>query len=70
MASFPDHEFLGEEDVAPGKDASAAALDAKLSSSKDSWLWIVGTYSTCYEMCMHVSSHAATSAWKVVLSLT
>lgn len=43
LESFPDHDFLGEEDVAPGKDASAAALDSKLSSSDgDNWLWIVG----------------------------
>ena len=44
MASFPDHDFLGEEDVAPGKEASAAALESKLVTSndkEDSWLWIV-----------------------------
>jgi myo-inositol-1(or 4)-monophosphatase len=29
-ASFATHDFLGEEDVAPGKEASAAALEAKL----------------------------------------
>ena len=40
LATFPTHDFLGEEDVPPGKEASAAALDAKLSSSND-WLWIV-----------------------------
>jgi myo-inositol-1(or 4)-monophosphatase len=40
LETFPTHDFLGEEDVPPGKEASAAALDAKLSSSDD-WLWIV-----------------------------
>jgi myo-inositol-1(or 4)-monophosphatase len=38
-AAFPSHEFLGEEDVAPGPEASAAALADKLSRSD--WLWIV-----------------------------
>lgn len=41
LETFTSHDFLGEEDVAPGKEASAAALDAKLSSSADDWLWIV-----------------------------
>lgn len=39
-ATFPSHDFLGEEDVPPGKEASAAALDALLAKSND-WLWIV-----------------------------
>jgi hypothetical protein len=38
--AFPSHDFLGEEDVPPGKEASAAALDALLEKSND-WLWIV-----------------------------
>jgi myo-inositol-1(or 4)-monophosphatase len=37
---FPSHDFLGEEDVPPGKEASAAALDVKLKTDKD-FLWIV-----------------------------
>jgi myo-inositol-1(or 4)-monophosphatase len=41
LATFPDHDFLGEEDVPPGKEASAAAIDAKLKNSKSDWLWIV-----------------------------
>jgi len=41
LESFPSHDFLGEEDVAPGKEASAAALESKLSSSSENWLWIV-----------------------------
>mmetsp|Transcript_26691 Transcript_26691/g.49543 ORF Transcript_26691/g.49543 Transcript_26691/m.49543 type:complete len:341 (-) Transcript_26691:468-1490(-) len=40
LASFPEHDFLGEEDVPPGKEASAAALDKLLANSTD-WLWIV-----------------------------
>lgn len=40
LATFSDHSFLGEEDVPPGKDASAAALDSKLNEAND-WLWIV-----------------------------
>jgi Inositol monophosphatase family len=41
LATFPDHDFLGEEDVPPGKEASAAAIDEKLNNSKSDWLWIV-----------------------------
>mmetsp|Transcript_10140 Transcript_10140/g.15217 ORF Transcript_10140/g.15217 Transcript_10140/m.15217 type:complete len:322 (+) Transcript_10140:76-1041(+) len=40
LSAFPTHDFLGEEDVPPGKEASAAALDAKLNTDKD-FLWIV-----------------------------
>jgi hypothetical protein len=41
LATFPDHDFLGEEDVPPGKEASAAAINEKLENSKTDWLWIV-----------------------------
>ena len=41
LAAFADHDFLGEEDVPPGKEAAAAALQAKLEASADTWLWIV-----------------------------
>ena len=45
LGAFPDHSFLGEEDVLPGKEASAAALDKKLGSNNDGdgrgYLWIV-----------------------------
>jgi len=40
LETFPDHDFLGEEDVPPGKEASAAALEKKLQESND-YLWIV-----------------------------
>jgi len=32
LETFPTHDFLGEEDVPPGKEASAAAIDNKLQS--------------------------------------
>jgi myo-inositol-1(or 4)-monophosphatase len=42
FATFPDHDFLGEEMVAPGKEASAAALGEKIgTNAKSDWLWIV-----------------------------
>ena len=40
-AAFPTHTFLGEEMVAPGREASAAALDEILAQSHDTYLWIV-----------------------------
>ena len=40
-AAFPTHAFLGEEMVAPGREASAAALDEILAQSHDQYLWIV-----------------------------
>jgi Inositol monophosphatase family len=45
LAEFPEHDFLGEEDVDPGKEASAEALNSKLkkqeATDQDRWLWIV-----------------------------
>ncbi len=49
LSKFPSHDFLGEEDVDPGKDASAKALEDKLFGSginddgevKSDYLWIV-----------------------------
>jgi Inositol monophosphatase family len=48
LAEFPAHDFLGEEDVDPGKEASAEALNSKLKKQEamdgqdqDRWLWIV-----------------------------
>lgn len=40
-AAFPEHEFLGEENVPPGPEASTKALQEMLNSNKgDGWLWI------------------------------
>ncbi|GMF37540.1 unnamed protein product [Phytophthora lilii] len=36
--TFPTHEFLGEENVAPGSEASARALHDMVSKE---WLWVV-----------------------------
>jgi 3'-phosphoadenosine 5'-phosphosulfate (PAPS) 3'-phosphatase len=41
LAHFSGHAFLGEEDVPPGKEASTAALENKLATVGDNWLWIV-----------------------------
>ena len=47
LAEFPEHDFLGEEDVDPGKEASAEALNSKLKKQEATdqeqvrWLWIV-----------------------------
>lgn len=38
--SFPDHAFLGEENVEPGAEAAAEALKSATANSTD-WLWIV-----------------------------
>ena len=34
-------KYKGEEDVPPGKEASAAAIDAKLANNPSNYLWIV-----------------------------
>ncbi|TDH66948.1 hypothetical protein CCR75_005959 [Bremia lactucae] len=36
--TYPSHDFLGEENVAPGSEASTRALDDMMSKE---WLWIV-----------------------------
>lgn len=69
---FPDHGFLGEEDVPPGKDASAAALDTKLNDSND-WLWIVdpidGTSNFVHGMPLCMPSIAATYRGQVMVGV-
>jgi len=73
LATFPHHDFLGEEDVAPGKEASAAALEAKLSSSATDWLWIVdpidGTTNFVHGMPMNMPSIACTYNGEVVVGV-
>jgi myo-inositol-1(or 4)-monophosphatase len=70
LATFPNHDFLGEEDVAPGKEASASALEAKLSSSDSDWLWIVdpidGTTNFVHGIPMSMPSVAAAYKGEVV----
>lgn len=67
-ASFSQHEFLGEEDVDPGSEASAAALEGKLSLK--GWLWIVdpidGTTNFVHGMPLCMPSVAVTYNGEVV----
>ena len=44
MKDFPNHSFLGEEDVDPGSAASAKALENVLS--EDQFVWIVDPIGT------------------------
>jgi myo-inositol-1(or 4)-monophosphatase len=71
LETFPDHDFLGEEDVDPGMEASAAALDAKLA--KDEWLWIVdpidGTTNFVHGMPLCMPSVAATYKGQVMVGV-
>jgi myo-inositol-1(or 4)-monophosphatase len=64
---------LGEEDVPPGKEASAAAIDAKLESCKSGWLWIVdpidGTTNFVHGMPLCMPSVAATYNGEVVVGV-
>lgn len=73
LAIFPDHDFLGEEDVPPGKEASEAAIDAKLKSCKSGWLWIVdpidGTTNFVHGMPLCMPSVAATYNGEVVVGV-
>lgn len=73
LARFPDHDFLGEEDVPPGKEASAAALDAKLNSTSSGWLWIVdpidGTTNFVHGMPLCMPSVAATYHGEVMVGV-
>lgn len=73
MAAFPNHGFLGEEDVPPGKEASAAALDSKLSNSESDWLWIVdpidGTTNFVHGMPLCMPSVAVAYKGEVVVGV-
>lgn len=73
LATFSDHDFLGEEDVPPGKEASAAAIDAKLTSSDSEWLWIVdpidGTTNFVHGMPLCMPSIAAAYKGEVVVGV-
>lgn len=74
LAAFPNHDFLGEEDVPPGKEASTAALNAKLDVSRDNdWLWIVdpidGTTNFVHGMPLCMPSIAATYKGQVMVGV-
>lgn len=72
QATFPSHDFLGEEDVPPGKEASSAALDAALVADDD-WLWIVdpidGTTNFVHGMPLCMPSVAATYKGEVMVGV-
>ena len=72
LKTFPSHDFLGEEDVMPGKEASAAALNDKLSVSQD-WLWIVdpidGTTNFANGIPLNMPSVAATYQGQVMVGV-
>ncbi|GFH58190.1 hypothetical protein CTEN210_14666 [Chaetoceros tenuissimus] len=72
LAEFPTHDFLGEEDVPAGKEASAAALDAKLKTDKD-FLWIVdpidGTSNFVHGMPLCMPSVACAYKGEVVVGV-
>jgi len=73
LEAFPDHSFLGEEDVPPGRDASAAALDAKLEENEGGFLWIVdpidGTTNFVHGMPLCMPSIAAVYNGQVVVGV-
>lgn len=73
LAKFPNHDFLGEEDVPPGKEASAAAIDAKLQDCKSGWLWIVdpidGTTNFVHGMPLSMPSIAAAYRGEVMVGV-
>ena len=73
LDNFPDHDFLGEEDVPPGKEASAAAIENKLSSGESDWLWIVdpidGTTNFVHGMPLNMPSIAVAYKGTVVVGV-
>lgn len=58
LSAYPNHDFLGEEDVPPGAEASAAAIEEKLKNCKTGYLWIVdpidGTVSLPLQYCIAI----------------
>lgn len=74
LETFPTHDFLGEEDVPPGKEESAKAIDAKLNSLKTSdFLWIVdpidGTTNFVHGMPLCMPSVAVAYKGEVVVGV-
>lgn len=64
---------MGEEDVPPGKEASAAAIDSKLSNLQSGWLWVVdpidGTTNFVHGMPLCMPSVAVTYRGDVVVGV-
>lgn len=64
---------MGEEDVPPGRDASAAAIDSKLLENSNRWLWIVdpidGTTNFVHGMPLCMPSIAATLDGEVLVGV-
>lgn len=62
---------IGEEDVPPGKEASAAAIDAKLQNNPSNYLWIVnpidGTFNFVHGMPLCMPSIAVAYKGEVVV---
>ena len=73
LNSFPSHSILGEEDVEPGKDASARALELYLTESKSDYLWIVdpidGTSNFVHGMPLSMPSIACAYKGEVVAGI-
>ena len=63
----------GEEDVPPGKEASAAAIDAKLQNNPSNYLWIVdpidGTSNFVHGMPLCMPSIAVAYKGEVVVGV-
>lgn len=72
LGKYPSHDFLGEEDVPPGKEASTAALNAKLMTEKE-FLWIVdpidGTSNFVHGMPLCMPSIACAHRGEVVIGV-
>ena len=66
-------QCIGEEDVPPGKEASAAAIDAKLQNNPSNYLWIVdpidGTSNFVHGMPLCMPSIAVAYKGEVVVGV-
>ncbi|EJK72998.1 hypothetical protein THAOC_05408, partial [Thalassiosira oceanica] len=71
--SFPDHDFLGEEDVPAGAEASQAAIQSKLDNAKSDYLWVVdpidGTSNFVHGMPLNCPSVACAYKGEVVVAV-
>jgi len=70
---YPDHDFLGEEQVAAGQNAAIAALEEKLTKPSSPWLWIVdpidGTTNFASGIPMNMPSIAVAYEGEVVIGV-